>query len=952
MNIPAIEKKWIRKWHEAKTFETNPDPKKKKFFLTFPYPYINLYPHMGHFYSLMKVEAYARYKRMQGYNVLFPQGWHITGAPIEMAAQRVAQGEEKQIKILKDMGFSDDEIPLFKDPLHWVKTFGAGWKEDLTNVGISIDWRRNFYTTSLNPHYNKFIEWQFRTLKKKGYCKKGKYPVIWCPSCNNPISDHARVEGEGENPQEFTLLKFRYQDDNTFLVAATMRPETVFGQTNMWVDPDIIYVKAKVDNEYWIMSTECTEKLKLLEHTVDIVEEVPGKKLIGTYCTAPMINKEIIILPSAFCDPDIGTGLVTSVPSHAPFDWMGIYDLQESQELCKKYGLSHEEIKKIKPIALITLEGWGEHPAVEICEKWGIKNQQEFEKLEKAKKEIYKAEHYAGVMKKNTGRFAGMKVEEAKELVKKELIEKNQAALTYEPTGKVVCRCLTEAVVKIVSDQWFITYGDPEWKKTTQKCLDSLKLFPEKARAQFNYVIDWLTDKPCTRDHGLGTSLPWDKKWIIESLSDSTIYMAYYTIAHRIKDVDPEKLDDAFFDYIFLNKGSPEKIHINQTLADEFKKEFEYWYPLDLRNSGKDLIQNHLSFMLFNHTAIFPEKHWPQAISVNGWVTVDGEKMSKSRGNVISLRDMQRDFSADAARLTILSGGEGLDDPNWDSELARSTKTKLAALTDFITTSYNQGREQEKTIDMWMQSQLSRILHEYHSCMEATLFRSAIQSCYYELQRVLRWYLRRTNNQPHKETMNATLELQLLMLAPFTPFFCEECWERIGKKGCISLARLPDRLSGPEPLTTGIGGQDVILQEKLIQDTLEDINAVLKLTKTTKPQTILLFVAPVWKYEFFTRLGDLLRESRDQKHILQSLLSDHHFKEHAPEVAKLVGMFLRQGKTIVPFTSQESELHALSDAKDFLEKEYQCPFTLMPAEKTQEKKAHQAQPAKPAILVS
>ena len=119
-----LQAKWIDRWDQEKVFETKIDESKEKFFGTFPYPYINLYPHIGHFYSLMKLEAMSRFKRMQGYNVLYSQAWHATGSPIVNAAKRVKTGEEKQINILKEMGFSDQEIIKFEDPVHWNERAG------------------------------------------------------------------------------------------------------------------------------------------------------------------------------------------------------------------------------------------------------------------------------------------------------------------------------------------------------------------------------------------------------------------------------------------------------------------------------------------------------------------------------------------------------------------------------------------------------------------------------------------------------------------------------------------------------------------------------------------------------------------------------------------------------------------------------------------------------------
>ncbi|MBU0757381.1 MAG: leucine--tRNA ligase [Nanoarchaeota archaeon] len=947
INPEKLQEKWNKRWDDAKIFEATPKKGQKKFFGTFPYPYINLYPHIGHFYSLMKLEALHRYKRMQGHNVLYAQGWHATGSPMVNAAQRVKEGEEKQINILKDMGFPDEDIPKFEDPLHWIKVFSKGWENDLKEAGCSIDWRRNFHTTSLNPHYNKFIKWQFRLLKEKGFVKKGKKPVVWCEKCNSAIGDHSRVAGEGETPQEFTLLKFKFED--SYLIAATLRPETVYGQTNMWVDPKEEYVKAKVksptmDEESWILSKEAVEKLKLQNKDVEVTGTINGSEMIGKYCIAPAIDRKIIILPSYFCDSNIGSGLVTSVPSHAPFDWMGIYDLQQDKSECEKWGLDWEEILKIKPIALIELEGWGEHPAIEICEKYKIKNQKEFEKLEKAKKVIYKAEHFSGKMNEVTGKYKGMTVEEAKEKVKENLIKNGDADIMYEPTGKVVCRCLTEAKIKIVSDQWFLTYGDKKWKKTAHEALDSMKLYPEKVRAQFEYVLDWLNDWACTHESEseLGTHLPWDTSWVIESLSDSTIYMAYYTIAHRIKDIDPDKIDDKFFDYVFLGKGAKKEIDIDGKLLDELHEEFDYWYPMDYRTSGKDLIQNHMSFSIFNHCAIFPKKHWPRAFGLNGWVTVDGNKMSKALGNVIPVRKMVTEFGSDASRLTVLSGGEGLDDANWDSEMARSLKEKLNGMLEFAEAHHDKGIDEMRAIDEWMEAQIDVIVKETTESYEEMLFRSAIQRAYFDIQRHVKWYMRRTNGKVNKKVMNRLIEAQLLLLAPITPFICEEAWEKIGKQGFISTAEWPEFKKNIDVETIAL--------EKVIEETISDINSVLKITGIEKPKTIKLIVSVKWKYALYKKLSALLEKTRNFSDIMKEIMKDDNFKKESKAVSGIIQKAIKTGSVPVA-AGQDKEFKAVSEARDFFEKEFGCSVIVEKAEKSKEQKAGAALPGKVGVVV-
>ncbi len=944
LNPHNIHSKWQQKWADAKLFEADAQPGKKKFFLTFPYPYVNGLPHVGHLFTLMRVEAFARYKRLQGFNVLWPQGWHCTGSPIVNAARRIAEGEEKQVKILKEFGIPDKDIKKFADPEEWVRYFPKEYKKDLQGLGLSIDWRREFITTSLNPHYDRFIRWQFSKLKEKNYAIKGKFPVVWCPKEGCPVSDHSRIEGEGETPQEFVLVKFKM--GNAFLVAATLRPETVYGLTNIWVDPETEYVQARVNKEAWIISRECVEKLKTQDRKVEIIGKIKGKELMGQWCFAPGIEKEIIILPSHFCNPAKGTGLVMSVPSDSPDDWMGLFDLKSSEAGCRKHGLDFAKVSMIHPIPIIATPELGDTAAITICQRLGIKSQHEREKLEEAKQVVYKKGFYEGIMTQHCGKYRGMRVEAAKEAIKQDLIAKGKAELFYELTGKVICRCLTPSIVKIVDDQWFIDYHNPEWKALAHKALDQLKLYPEKARAQFSYVIDWLHEWACTREEGLGTRLPWDEKWLIESLSDSTIYMAYYTIVHLLKDIKPELIDNNFFDYVFLGKGDKAKLKTGTAdakLLDRMQAEFNYWYPVDFRNSGKDLIQNHLTFFLFNHTAIFPKEKWPKGIGVNGWVTVDGQKMSKSLGNVIPVRDMIKKYSADAARITILSGGEGMDDPNWDTEFATSVMQKLDHLYETCVQMHGKGRTTMQAIDAWAESRLNEIIRDTTRLMEETLFRSASQKILFDMQGLLKWYLRRTTNNPNKALINRIIEAQLVMLSPFTPHLAEETWEALGRKGFVSLGQWP---AADEKKIDA----EADAREQLIRDTVNDIHTVIKLAKVEKPKTITLFVSATWKYNFYSLLKDLLAKTRDPKEILDTIMATE-LKKQGQEIYKVLPKLVKQTGVPAVILAQDKECSALQEAMTFLENEVGCTIKVVKAEEATNPKANNAVPRKVAIVV-
>ncbi len=930
-----IEIKWQKRWEDAHIFEVEPSDA-PHFFVNVPYPYMNGFFHLGRAFTFLRADVIARFKRMQQYNALFPFAFHCTGTPIVAAAQRVKEGEKQQIKILKDMDIPEDVIPKFADPVFWTEYFPEEGKKDLKRLGMGVDWRRTFKTTSLNPLYDKFVQWQFRKLKERELVDLGEHPVIWCTKCNSPVGDHARLEGEGETPQEFTLLKFKFEDG--YIMAASLRPETVYGQTNMWVDPDLEYVRAKVGEEIWIVSEPCAQKLAHQNKSVEILGTVKGKELIGKYCKAPGIEREILILPSGFCDPDKGTGLVTSVPSDAPDDWMGLYDLQRDPDMCEKYGLDIEEVKKVQPIAIIKSKGWGDFPAVEICEKMQIETQYDREKLEKAKKEIYRSGFYTGKMNKTCGKYAGMSVEQAKDKIKEELIEQGKADIMYEPSGHVLCRCLTPSIVKIVKNQWFIKYGDFKWKEKAHKAVETMIFYPDVVRKQFHYVVDWLNDWACTREVGLGTRLPWDDKWVIESLSDSTIYMAFYTFNHLLRDINLEKITDEVFDYILLGDGNVQNLaqtqKISENTLERARAEVDYWYPFTIRTSGKDLVQNHMTFCIFNHTAIFPEEKWPSGFAVNGWVLMDMQRMSTSRGISLLLREALDKYGADVCRITLMYGGEGVDDSNWDTTFAEGISAKLDGWHTFALENYGKGREEKRYIDRWFESVVHSALKDVTDAYENMNFRTAIQKGFFDLQRHLKWYLRRCG-EPHKRVMADFIKIQTMVLAPIVPHICEEIWEELKNTGFISLAEWPS------PAEEKI--DELVLQvEQYVEKVIDDLQEIIRVARIEKAEKAYVYTAEDWKWEVI----DLVRGERDVSAAMKKAMQSESVKKHGKEASKFIPKVVKD--RIFPVKIDEKEV--LEEARDFISKETGIDIVI-DADYDPQNKKKAAVPGKPGIYI-
>ncbi|MCE7699241.1 MAG: class I tRNA ligase family protein, partial [Methanobacterium paludis] len=365
----------------------------------------------------------------------------------------------------------------------------------------------------------------------------------------------------------------------------------------------------------------------------------------------------------------------------------------------------------------------------------------------------------------------------------------------------VICRCGTKCVVKILDDQWFLKYSDEDWTEKTYKCLAGMNVVPEEVRANFRYSIGWLQDWACSRRIGLGTDLPWNKKWIIEPLSDSTIYMAYYTIAKYMKDIDPEVLNDQFFDEVFLGKsGSFDGI--DAELFKDIKDEFNYWYPLNWRLSAKDLVGNHLSFHMFHHSAIFPEDKWPRGIVVFGMGLLEGNKMSSSKGNIVMLEDAIETYGSDVVRLFLMSSAEPWQDFDWREKEVRGISKRLNWFMEFADRveeicgskieldGHESAPEVKKSINAWILSQLNMRIRDATTALEGFQTRKALQESLFLLKKDMDHYFHRIEHELDDEESRREigevlvhlLGIWIRLMAPFVPHAAEELWKTHGGK--------------------------------------------------------------------------------------------------------------------------------------------------------------------------
>ena len=370
INWNSIDAKWQNKWAENNDHDVDPNEKEKKF-ITVAYPYPNSPQHIGHGRTYTITDVHSRYLRMKGFNVLFPMGFHYTGTPILGMSKRVQANDTELIDAFRTLyNVPEDKIKDFIDPVKIADYFHGEIKAGMIEMGYSIDWRREF--TTIIPAYQKFIEWQFRTLKQNNLIVQGNHPVGWCPNDQNPVSQHDTLGDVEPDFTEYIIMKFSIGDE--IIPIATLRPETLFGVTNLWINPEIVYKKTKVNGETWIISSECAYKLSFLDKTIEIIGDVKGSEFIGKNVKSPISTEEFLILPASFVSATTGTGIVMSVPAHAPYDYQALEDIKNGNTKDVPESI-RDQVKAINPITIITTEGFGEVPAEDVIKRMNITNQ-------------------------------------------------------------------------------------------------------------------------------------------------------------------------------------------------------------------------------------------------------------------------------------------------------------------------------------------------------------------------------------------------------------------------------------------------------------------------------------------------------------------------------------------------------------------------------------------------
>jgi leucyl-tRNA synthetase len=862
------EKKWQQYWENEGVFTASPDPEKKKYFITVPYPYTNAPLHIGHGRTYLLADIIARFHRINGYNVLYPMAFHQSGTPILALSQRIRAGDEKMIRMYtnylslyeKDQDSISRILAGFSDPKKIADYFSAEIIKDFSLMGFSIDWSRRFTTS--DPVYQQFVKWQFLKLNDLGYIKKGTYPVLYSIEDENAVGEDDIKDGDIDKVsiEEYTGVIFRGKRFS--LIAASLRPETIFGVTNLWISDRGDYLLCMLNGNEVVVSRSSFEKLVYQNYEISLLREIKRSEILGEEFEVPFIGRKVNVYESSIVNPDNGTGIVYSVPGHSIWDYAGIMNSDFHPD----------------PIKIIDVPK--DRSSVEsLYRKMKIQSVQDSDKLREATQILYRDEYYSGRLNDRNDVYSGMTVKEARDAIIADLRRLGLSIIVYETSRNAETRSGSRVIVAIIKDQWFIDYSNREWKDKTRALVDSMDIFPASYRESIKEVIEWLRERPCARKRGIGTRLPFDQNWIIESLSDSTIYPVLYTCYPYLVKIFEKTREIAtdILDYIMLGLPIAEGEYESSVmeLITQARKEKEYWYGVDLRLTATPHLTNHLVFYLMNHVALFSGKDLPHGIAISGLVIVEGSKIGKSKGNAIPLSVISNRYSADIYRLYMSISADPQSVVDWKETEIQSVQKKYQLLLETISSvdSVSDDLEDMSEVEKWFLSSFRSRMITFRESIINFNIRQGIVSVFFDVMNDIKRLEKRGGSRTRM--LKIIMAEWLKALSVVIPFTSEEQWNRLLLPGSVANAQI-------EHYSLDAMDRDLMERESYIDRVEEDIRSILKVIGK-EPKKISIAVAGEEQIKVMRYVSENKTRSLD-KHLL-------HLIPEAMKVRNLVSFY-------------------------------------------------------------
>lgn len=924
-DISAEELAWQARWKAAGLGKAPPGRRGPKFMLVFAYPGPSGFLHLGHMRGYSYADAIARYHRMKGEAVFFPGGTHASGLPAVTFAMKVARGDPDIIAELASLGLDPEAIRALEKPETAARFLGENYWNLWEGFGMLMD--RSSYLTTIDPDYQRFITWQFNRLHKLGLLTQKPHYAPYCPR-SGPVSvDPSETDlSSGGNAEvvAYTLLPFKLSDGRE-LLAATLRPETVYGATNLWVPASGTLIEWIHEGRKFLVTRAGLSKL--IEQNGGVAGgECPTSSLLDRKAKAPLTGEELPIFESALVDERVATGVVMSVPAHAPADWVALTVmpgltgkvLRDSARTV----LSFRE-SSLSPSERELMKGEGV-PAARAVYNLAVESLDDHERLAEATERVYRLEHRVGVM--SIGPHSGETVVVARGLVGAEVFGGKPLEIR-EFTETVICRCGEEVIIRKVPDQWFIRYGSKEWKSQAMDLIGRMVIHPEDYGKELPKIMDWFEDRPAVRrGKWLGTPFPVDPSWVIEPIADSTLYPAYYIIRRFISEgrLQAEDLTQEFFDFVFLGEGEGNG-QLSSQLMEEARADFQYWYPLDLNLGGKEHKRVHFPVFIFNHAALLPKESQPKGIFVNWWLTnYSGDKISKrdQKGGAVPTPDRAlKEWGADGIRLFYATAASTQQDVQWDEETCHAARRRLNELIEMISQMAAAGPvdgvlpELVAHEDRWLSTRVHDLIVSVRDAFDNDDIRSAAQEIYVNLAAISRRYRNRGGANP--QLLRKVAGVWCALLSPITPHAAEEVHSRIvSGESLVAAGSFPT----PEEFRSY---PDSLEREALIEQIEEDLGALVKVWKG-EPKEITIFVAAEWKYDAERILRETTVGGRvDMKAFMQRSREGGALASRLPELPKYASEAKSSGVSAAgPLIPRAEELSSAREASDYLTRRF------------------------------
>ncbi|TFG00511.1 MAG: leucine--tRNA ligase [Promethearchaeota archaeon] len=922
-NPQKIEEKWQARWEKDGIFEVKMDSEQEKFYVLEMYPYPSSKLHMGHLRNYSIGDSYARFKRMQGFNVMYPMGYDSFGLPAENAAI--------------DHGIN---------PEKWTNENINAIKKQQKRIGLSYDWTREIY--SHDPLYFHWDQWFFLKMFEKGLAYKQESYVNWCPKCATVLANEQVQGGKcwrcgSEIEQQFktqwflnireyaeellsgldevdwpekvktmqrnwigrsegSIIKFPVVGDDKTVDIFTTRPDTLFGVTFMVFAPEHPWVRNWVEGteyeaEFEQLYQETMKQNKFKRTDIDIEKNgmYIGKKAIN-----PMTEEEIPIYIGNFVVYEYGAGAVMAVPAHDQRDF----------EFAKKYNIPIKVV--IQPFDYdlnpekMTRAYESDGRLVNSGEFNGMENKLAIGAITEKLEEIDRGSEIVNYKLRDwlisRQRYWGCPIP---------IIYCEDCGIVPVPYDKLPVKLpkdveFTGTGNPLETSKTFIETECPKCGKTAKRETDTMDTFVDSSWYFFRYC------DPRNND------LPYNKKKVnywgnidqyiggIEHAIMHLLYARFWTKVGR--DLGLHSHNEPF--QRLLTQGMINKAHPYCPECDTFATKAEMHDKTCKRCGTKYILKS--------------------------------VKMSKSLGNTVDPNKIIKEYGADSARFFILFGASPKSGLEW-SEEGVGFAAKFIRNTFNLLAQVPERTREDKTIrDTLIEYYLHNTIKSVTEKLESISIRDAVNELI-QFASELQKYKKEGVNL---EIFNKCKKILTQLLHPITPHMTEEIWERLGNEGYLSLANWP---TYDESILT----EENNFKWNLMTNIIDDIKNIKQVLNKESIEQIRIIIAEEWKFKFYQKFLELLQKTRNQQKIMKELMNGKEFKQHGKFINQKVNLILKNiGKYPEFVLSPEDEFKFFNDIKLILEDKFDADLKITLEKQSDKKKASQSLPGRPSILIT